>query len=429
MSVRGAVGLVAVVAALALAPAAQAGSSRSFTATPTGGPGDVTFTEANNDQVTQDTTIFKHLDYLIDKAPANSIIALTLHDFNATTAPVIGHLESAVNRGVKVKILNDKSGSPFKSLVSYPLRYCIYGCLSGTILPDASHLHAKFFLFSSTRRPPTDNNPSPSTALTNAVWIGSSNLNELTGSKAYNNAITYYGDSDLYNRFMLLWQDMWGQVQPAPANFDYFQPERGINLPTRPGSGWFDAPRSRLSAFISPDSTPGSDQLRSELEGIKPPLAGGGPCDIGVMQQTMSRFLEVTKLTEKAAYGCHLTVVVNGEPVDPHAEHPESQDNGLTPDTYWELCTTPNTVVYTAKTIHDKAIFARATYNNTPDEPTVWTGSQNMTLQAQTLNDEVLVRIDGSTDLYNAYVAHQAKALVGQAPLCVGPPDGPGGTD
>src|SRR4051794_13540517 len=124
MSVKGAVALVTLVAALAMVPAAYAGQEIWFR-TPGGVPGHADFTWATNGASNpRDTQIFSRLAGLVRDADTGSYIYLTLYDAKADNE-VMQELTKAVNRGVYVYILHDKPGLPLTGATQWYFdRWC-----------------------------------------------------------------------------------------------------------------------------------------------------------------------------------------------------------------------------------------------------------------------------------------------------------------
>jgi hypothetical protein len=254
-------------------------------------------------------------------------------------------------------------------------------------------MHAKFALFSSTKRASTG-------VASKAVWVSSSNLNAGSGTEMYNDSVTYYGESEMYSRLSKVFSDMsFGPV----VSTDYYRPE------LEEGAGHWIAEDANTVAHVSPERQ--TNIWYDRLAQIKAPNEGGGPCTVRVMQ---AFFLDdlinehdgnplhtpVHELIDLKRRGC--TVQVLGH----------EDDNGwwIGFDTENLLCDANIPVRY-HESIHNKLVITSSGLWYGPATPStnypmVYTGSHNMTENALRNNDELLTHMYGSQltyDIYNNY--------------------------
>ncbi|HEX8051613.1 MAG TPA: phospholipase D-like domain-containing protein [Thermoleophilaceae bacterium] len=397
--------VTAACAALLLAPAAQAG--RVVPVQLGQKSGEVIF--ANGQPSAPDPAILVHLEGLIDRAAPDSTIVASIYAITRN-----GRIEDALRRAytdparrIRVQIVSNESGlkpgEPFDDWPAsdrFKFKNCSGGCISLTNPENgnASIAHSKFFVFQATRRTAT----SP---IVPVSWVASANLDANTGTDAWNDAITWYDDPDMNWGLYTVFLDMWNgpyYTKGFPEShpwFDYFTWPN--DNPTTAGNGAFFAPDSASTGIVSPELD--SDLWVTQLSMIKGPGAGGAPvCRVAVLHNKIfkERIAVVRQLRRLVNEDCVVRVLVNrtvGSADDP--AHPEIDEPSRT-----ELCAPTNGDLQVGATtkLHHKAIISYGTFYGV-SRPVVWAGSHNLSEVALKANDEVIVRVDGSQSLWDAY--------------------------
>ncbi|HEX8646230.1 MAG TPA: hypothetical protein VF715_04975 [Thermoleophilaceae bacterium] len=408
---------------LVLAPAAQAGRTVAVGPLGSGQVGaDATFAEGST--TSPDNTILVHLEGLIDRADATSYISGAM--FSLTDE---GRIEKALrragHRGVHLWLVYDKSLAIFNDWATLDpvakshlhISECIYGCLSATPGgpnndPAASIQHAKYFTFSRTQRYANG-------AFSPATWVASANLDANTGTDAWNNALSIFGDSGLNAEMEKTLRDQangaggkWG------ANFDYFT-WPSPNPAGTESNGAFIASTSGTAGVWSPEQQ--TDLLGAQLDQLKAPDEGGNAdCRVVVLENYLEsiRSSVISRLHELVEGGCSMRIAVNY--VD-RTDEPDYIDmDGPAKDL---LCnqTHGDLRVIAVRKMHNKAIAAYGTFVGTY-RATVWTGSHNVTQNALRKNDELLFRADGAPALADQFFNEYAVAYLNTArDVCTAP--------
>jgi len=137
--------------------------------------------------------------------------------------------------------------------------------------------------------------------------------------------------------------------------------------------------------YASPEQN--TDLVVNRLDYIDP----DDSCRVRVMEAsiTAGRTAVVDKLVSLHQQGCHLWVDVG------------SIDSG-------PLSTLKSAGIPVHKSpVHDKAILVYGRYAGSTDDRTlVFTGSHNLTKSALRYNDEILVKVEDSQPMYDAFYAH-----------------------
>ena len=390
--------------ALTLVPAAQAGTNHQVTLGSRAA--DITFASGSSSD--PDNTILVHLEGLINRADIGSDIRIAVYSMT-DNGRIEDALKEAQRRGVRVHVVYDPADDGTDYRDWWPtspttLRQCDYGCLSRYIFAPGTKMHAKFALFSSTNR-------YDGASASKATWVSSSNLNAGSGTEAFNNAVTYFGDSEMYSRMVKVFTDM---ATGPVVDYDYYRPE------LEEGAGHFIAEDAVTVGHVSPESK--ANLWFDKLAQVKAPDEGGGPCVVRVMQ---AYFLDdlldapgggvagrtpAHELVDLKQRGCAVAVLVDRAPDGPYIE---SQTRTM-------LCNA-GIAVHSHPSIHDKVALTSSGLWYGPagtNYPMVFTGSHNMTLNALRHNDEVLLKIYGSQGAYNAYTSHFFTAWNASTSVC-----------
>lgn len=372
-----------------VAPAQRAHAATSGTTLITIGttPVDVTFNAPAksadpiyHDDDPEDTAQLQHLAQLINDAPAGSTIQAALYSLTATE--IYDPIKQALARGVKIQaIYNGHPTAPSMAVDLHNLlgdanhHWCDHGSTTeaygkACISTDSSSLmHAKYWLFSQTK-------DSAGTSHANVTWISSANETHSSGTRLFNNALTFYDDKALYDQTASkLWTPMWNE--DSYTNNDFYVASTG--------RGTYTSDASDSKVYASPEQT--TDLVLNRLNEIAP----GSDCQIRLMEMTIhdTRKAVLDKLVALKQGGCSVSVVRSS--ID-DASLAELRNAGIP---------------VRQREIHDKVILIHARYNGSTDpRPIVLTGSHNLTASALKINDEILLKVSDSETLYNLYVDH-----------------------
>jgi hypothetical protein len=263
------------------------------------------------------------------------------------------------------------------------------GCLNGT--SSYSRQHAKYVLIDrGWKRSGSINNGGFYWGI---VWVGSANVSGNGGWEAWNDAITSYGDTDLYLSLEKVFD------KAAANNFpsaDFYDNPAGQGYVIGPST------KSNVTMWASPEGTTTNDLVVQRLRDITP--TRDGTCQIRVLQTLFNdaRGADVAReIVRLRDGGCWVWVLVDS--VDGVASM-----NSAVKDV---LC--GKVAIHKRANIHDKAFVIRGNYSGT-FKSIVLTGSHNLTPEALRNNDEILARVGASSGpLYNAYVDHFTQAYNG----------------
>lgn len=202
----------------------------------------------------RDYTIHNELRRLIDAAPAGSTIRGAIHSLSIDW--ISDALLRAQNRGVTVMVVidgkNESSTDPAVATIERLTyhKFCQNSsggraCISTSADGD---MHTKLFTFTRTTDP-------GGTARSNVAWFGSANLSYSSGTDAYNNTITVYGDSGLTSGLNANFSDMWNRRHFAGNDYYDAGSGRGYYLATAADAYASPEGQSSVEQFIS-DSQP-----------------------------------------------------------------------------------------------------------------------------------------------------------------------------
>ncbi|GAA4939816.1 phospholipase D-like domain-containing protein [Actinoplanes utahensis] len=337
----------------------------------------------------RDHTITNELIRLINAAPATSTIRGTIHSLSIPA--VANALVNAQNRNVNVSVVidgknkdldttnNNTAVKAIKTLTNH--RFCTYGdgraCISTSADGD---MHTKMFTFSTTADP-------NGVTRNNVSWFGSANLTYATGPDSFNNTITVYGDTALYNGFNANFTDMWNRRHYTDN--DYYD--------AASGRGYYQA--AAADAYASPEQAGETDTIVTRLNDATPDA--NCRLRIGMSFVTSGRPGLVSLVKRFKSAGCQIWMVVGTKSdTDPSINMTES--------VYQDLLGAGIKIRKKAK-VHDK-FFALYAKFGTTYQYRVYTGSQNWSADALTDNEEIFVKMapepTTSHPLYNAFYNH-----------------------
>ena len=334
----------------------------------------------------RDYTIHSELQRLIDRAPAGSSIRGTIHSLSIDW--IAQALVNAQNRGVSVMVVIDGKNIP--SLNSDPSvgiiqkltyhKFCTNsnggtGCISTSADGD---MHTKMFTFTAT----TDPN---GVARSNVTWFGSANMSYSSGTDAFNNAITVYGDAALMNGLNANFSHMWNRFHVTGNDYYDAASGRGYYL-----SGAADA-------YASPEGVGQTDTIVTRLNDVTPDA--NCRVRVGMASITGSRPGIVDQIKRLKAGGCGVWFVVGGDAT-----------SGISMDqTVYNTLLDAGVAIRRKDKVHDKFFLMYGKYG-TSYAYRVYSGSQNWTQDALNENEEIFVKMAPETGtvhpLYDGFYAH-----------------------
>ena len=340
----------------------------------------------------RDTAQLDHMIALVNGTPAGASIYLAIHSITANI--VYDAIVAAVQRGVHVYVVHngedknstDSTPGDLAALLGANHHWCDHGSSTlayggGCVSTDSSSLmHAKYMLFSQTK-------DSAGTLKSYVTWFGSPNMTYASGTDLFNNAITVYGDQTLYtNWYNSEWLPMWQEKSYSGNDFYDSSVPRG----------YFGSTVSNVHVYASPEQQ--TDLVANRLGYAD----ADSSCRIRVMENTIhdNRSAVVDKLLSLHSGGCLVWVAVQS-----------------IESTSLSRLKSAGISVHQAP-VHDKSIIYYGRYaGSTTNRYIVFTGSHNLTYSALHLNDEILVKIDDSQALYNAFYNHFNDAYNTGSPL------------
>jgi phosphatidylserine/phosphatidylglycerophosphate/cardiolipin synthase-like enzyme len=371
--------LLTTVAAIAAPPAAYAGQAP-VTVTIGSSQVDLTFNDPV-DHNGQDITQLNKMIALFNGAPAGSEIRIALYSITANI--VYDAIKAAVDRGVHVYVVHngedknstDDSPAALAALLGANHHWCDHGsstlaygggCLSNS---DTGLMHAKYMLFSQTK-------DATGAAKSWVTWFGSPNMTYASGANLFNNSFTIYGDKTLYDNFYnQQWLPQWQEKTYAGNDFyDAAAPR-----------GYFGSAASHVQVYSSPEQN--TDLVANRLGYID----ADADCRIRVMEASINdtRSAVVDKLISLHGAGCKVWV-----------------DVGAIQSASLSKLKSAGIGVHQSP-VHDKTIIVSARYaGSAAVRPLVFTGSHNLTASALRYNDELLVKVEDSQPMYDAFYTH-----------------------
>lgn len=371
----------ATVAPRAVSPNCNTTAPQSVTATVGSAQVEATF----NDPVAhggEDLAQLNEMIRLINCTPGGATIRMAIYSITANI--VYRAISDAVARGVTVQVVHngedknatDSTPGDLATLLGANHHWCDHGHSNlsqggGCISNDPSSLmHAKYLLFSQTE-------DLSGTLRSNVTWFGSPNQTYNSGADLFNNSVTVYADSTLYNNFVTYeWTPMW-QEQSFSGN-DFYD----ASTPR----GYFSSSYSNVTAYASPQQQ--SDLVADRLSYINPT----SDCRVRVMEASIhdNRSAVVDQLVRAKKGGCQVWVTVG------------DIESGVLKTLI------SNGIAVHSAPVHDKLIVFYGSYaGETSNRYTIFTGSHNLTLSALQVNDELLVKVqDVPQSFYNAFYNH-----------------------
>ncbi|WP_437805718.1 phospholipase D-like domain-containing protein [Sorangium sp. So ce1078] len=350
----------------------------------------------------EDLKIINHLIQLIKDTPPNETIQAAVHSLNIRE--VYEALEEAKQKGVNIQVVHNgadqfhKPGKPWETEDKFPdklhlllgerdgqddetfhifcgkdkqNRAANHGCITKA---KSGMMHAKFFAFSKTI---VEDGAGALDVRDNVVWFGSSNLTHHS-AKTFNNAITIYGDADLYLGFVGYFDDL---VDLNKSKHKHIEHPDYYNDEITPKKGFWKSGSGKVRVYASPERD-GNLVLR-QLKKIK---AEPG-CKVHVAQAMITDVDLVNRLIKLSQGKCVVKVAT--------AKRTK----------FVKKLKRNNVSVKINKDIHDKNVLVYARVNSPEFRYFVFTGSHNWVPSADNKNDEILVRLE-SESLYYAYRDH-----------------------
>ena len=331
----------------------------------------------------KDGNALRELIRLIDSVPAGGRI--DGHVFSISVDRVAKALLDAQTRGVEVWISADgkvgASNDVSRTVYLDSLQHKVYcgaaknrACIATA---DRAISHTKLFVFSHATTP-------DGVASDDVVWFGSANQTPHSGMKLYNNTVTIYGASGLYDDLRHYLDDLFRQKRST----DYY----------RPGSGRGRVMRKAANVYISPEVE--TDLIVHRLDDLQPTSS----CQVRVLQAEVrdSRLAVVNQLIKMKKGGCDVRVATHNP--------------GRTALARLKAAGIP----VHQKPIHDKAFLVYGKFGKSY-KYRVYTGSQNLGHASDHLFDEIFVKLapesGASHPVYDAFLAHFNDAYSGGASL------------
>jgi len=332
----------------------------------------------------QDDTIHVELQRLIDAAPAGSTIKGAIHSLSIDW--IADALLRAQRNGVRVMVVIDGKNASSTDPAIATIKQLTYhkfcrnsnggnSCISTSGDGD---MHTKMFTFTATRDP-------GGIARSNVSWFSSANLTSSSGTGAFNNAVTVYGDAALLNGLNANFSDMWNQRR-YPGN-DYYD--------SASGRGYYQA--AAADAYASPEGDSQTDTIVNRLNDMTPDA--NCRLRIGMAFVTAGRPRLVQLVTNFRAAGCKVWMVVGGNSVD---------GINMSRSVYDDLLRSGVSIRRKDK-VHDKFFLAYGRYGDSYQFRT-YTGSQNWSQDALNENEEIFVKMGPETGtthpLYDGFYTH-----------------------
>jgi phosphatidylserine/phosphatidylglycerophosphate/cardiolipin synthase-like enzyme len=360
----------------------------------------------------EDPAILARLTEMIDRTPAGASIHATI--FRLTVESVRDALVAANNRGVVVRVIHngrDVANAVAASLSrEEPLGLGARHRWSGQpyepagLRPDFgavatgrnSDLHTKLFLFSATHDP-------DGVLRKNVCWWSSANLSHHSGMQKSNNAIVFYDDRTLYERFRTqLWELMWNGTHFARN--DFYNGNRATGT-------FLGAPADRTKVFCSPERE--TDLWVGRLASVV--ADASTQVHVAHARFTDSRTAVADELVRINRQGGAVRVLVGADP------------DFLGP-TVRRTLLGAGIPVRTAN-IHDKLVLVHSRYGvSARPRKVVFSGSHNLNHDANYVNDEILVKTFDDTLYDDLLAAHVDWLWSSGSPLELAPAadSGPG---
>ncbi|GIE83815.1 phospholipase D-like domain-containing protein [Actinoplanes regularis] len=333
------------------------------------------FNDPTSSDAAQQNKIRTHIQNLIDGAPAGSEIRVAMYNFKERN--VADTLIAAKNRGVHVKVVVDSvsDGTEAVNLLKPALGTTVSTSAGASFIKvctnDAACIgnqgtpinHNKFYLFSST------------SGSSNVVVQSSANLTVTNQTGMWQNAVTFAGNSGLYNAYYEYHKDLAGDTAKTNNYYrsnlagnvkSYFFPRAGTDSST-------DTIYNMLNENVTCEgnTTVGTSDSHRTI--------------IRIAMWSFTRDGIASKLRELADKKCWVDVIYTSADAGVLAS--------LRNHSRIALYQTPETGDF----VHSKYMLIEGTYTDKKDSKWVLTGSHNYTNAALRENDEAFVRVESAT--------------------------------
>lgn len=351
-----------------------------------------------------DSTINDKLKRLIAFTPAGATIRGGIYRISSDSG-VIDKLQLAQQRGVNIQLVQDLGDPLNLRSSSYLGTSDVHRCARSS--PDSpcnsnvsnSIMHSKYMTFSQTL-------DSAGTVRNNVTWIGSQNQTVTCcgGANAFNNSVTVYGDSTLYNGIANnVWTYMWNWATTGPTTAspswgnDFYDPSSG--------RGYINSTVSNDSTYASPEAD--TDLVADRLANVTPT----SDCHLRVMEMEIRRRTStstngdaVHQMGVLHGHGCAVDVLVSWDPSPDNGDPPEAR---IDQDALQALQDTGIPVKVSCSRLHDKTILVDGVWaGDTTNRYHVLTGSHNLSNGAAHHSDELLFMLNRDVTPFNAYLTH-----------------------
>lgn len=313
-----------------------------------------------------DPAINSELTRLLDEVPAGAQVSAALYvvapNYHVVDALIAAHQRGA---GVRVVLAGGEPGSP--SVDTYAklapalgtdpaapsfVVQCPTACISK--LPDSIN-HNKFVAMSQTA------------TLTDVVFQSTANVrSDGSGDAAWNAATVNSGGPGLYQSYLTYFGNLAAQATVPDNNYYAVQPP---------------ATTAVWTPYYYPQ-TDGFDSVSQTLTKVDCTLA---PTRIDVMAAFFTRLKVRNRLNEMAAAGCTVRVIARTDSIT------REFCDSLQPPIAVRISDKPGA---DKVGIHGKYITISGGFDGRADHELVWMGSENLTRNALTQNDETFLLID-----------------------------------
>jgi phosphatidylserine/phosphatidylglycerophosphate/cardiolipin synthase-like enzyme len=338
--------------------------------------------------------ITRHIERLIDGAPAGSTIRIVQYSFDIENTR--RKLTAAYQRGVHIQMIVDQHGNKVtkqttaliellgsnRKKKSFLVR-CGASCMSNR----TSTMHAKYYLFSmvgSSRR---------------VSLVGSANITHTNSKGSWNDMQTIVGDATLYNSLTRYFTDM----APDANNRDYYR------TTTSGRSKLYFFPRAEKHRVLLLTALD-----RVSCSGAAPGYGNDGQTLIQVtMYSWRAPRLDIAeRLWTLHDRGCEVQIILNRGRTDLAVKQVlarRSAKQGVM-DLY-DAWVDHNGNNVAERYMHQKCVTISGTWNGRPNVKVVYSGSQNFAPLSTSDNNELVLRRfdDAAYDAYAKNFSYAAK--------------------
>jgi phosphatidylserine/phosphatidylglycerophosphate/cardiolipin synthase-like enzyme len=356
----------------------------------------------------QQNAIITQIERLIDATPAGEEIDISMFEFNLTE--VADHLNTAFDRGVRVKVIVNAGGTAAVSTLAAHLgvddnaaswvvvcndqfpqttRGCVatrsYTYSSGST--TYAYNHNKFLLFSKIVR-------ADGTSVPDVVLQTSSNLSTWYENITFNDSITF-SDATVFTGYKTYFGDLTSYRHSQTGNNDYYS-----STPTGTAYRAFFFPRHEASgeSFSTGNVT---DTIANVLKDVSCSYIGADgarhQAGIRIVMWSFTRIAVANELSALRRAGCWVDIVYNPDQMHSDVKAALTFSGGpqLTP---CKFNVAPGRDIRS----HTKTMLISGGFTGDSD-PRVYTGSHNYAISSLRQADETLLRINNGT-VYAAYL-------------------------